>query len=322
MMMPHATQFASLIFQIASMGKSSKDKRDIYYRLAKEQGWRARSAFKLLQIQEKIDIFRDVKRVVDLCAAPGSWSQVLSKTIYEPCKDDPSIRIIAVDLQPMAPLEGVMQLQGDITDRSTADNIIAHLDGQLSDLVVCDGAPDVVGLLDFDEYVQHQLVLSALDLTSRILKSGGTMVAKVFRGKRIGKLCADLKLFFPEVVIAKPKCSRDSSLEAFVVCQNYVPLPEFTSSSDNLLDYLAEKNPARHLSENLYPEVPFLVCGEEGAFDSDRTYPLNLTEGKSEGQKEYEYKAPVQPPINPPYKEAQKMRKDKTLFQPKLPIQL
>ena len=185
------------------MGKSSKDKRDIYYRLAKEQGWRARSAFKLLQIQEKIDIFHDVKRVVDLCAAPGSWSQVLSQRIYEPRKADPAVKIIAVDLQPMTALEGVVQLQGDITDRETADNIIAQFHGELADLVVCDGAPDVIGLLDFDEYVQHQLVLSALDLTNRILKSGGTLVAKVFRGKRTGKLCADLKLFFPEIVIAK-----------------------------------------------------------------------------------------------------------------------
>jgi tRNA (cytidine32/guanosine34-2'-O)-methyltransferase len=84
------------------MGKTSKDKRDIYYRLAKEQGWRARSAFKLLQIDERFEIFKDVTRVVDLCAAPGSWSQVLSKKL-ESNKDS---KIVAVDLQPMAPING------------------------------------------------------------------------------------------------------------------------------------------------------------------------------------------------------------------------
>lgn len=84
------------------MGKTSKDKRDIYYRLAKEQGWRARSAFKLLQIDERFDIFNGIDRVVDLCAAPGSWSQVLSKKLA----NNPNGKIVAVDLQPMAPING------------------------------------------------------------------------------------------------------------------------------------------------------------------------------------------------------------------------
>lgn len=98
------------------MGRSSKDKRDVYYRLAKEGGWRARSAFKLLQINEQFNIFEGVKRVVDLCAAPGSWSQVLSRKLIEEREGDTSdVKIVAVDLQAMAPLPGVIQLQGDIT---------------------------------------------------------------------------------------------------------------------------------------------------------------------------------------------------------------
>ncbi|KAM3723356.1 putative tRNA (cytidine(32)/guanosine(34)-2'-O)-methyltransferase [Dirofilaria immitis] len=126
------------------MGKTSKDKRDIYYRLAKEEGWRARSAFKLMQIDGEFNIFEDVHRVVDLCAAPGSWSQVLSKKLYfaqdeEKRKD---IHIVAVDLQPMSPLPGVIQLQGDITEVSTAEKIISYFEGLTADLVVCDGAPD------------------------------------------------------------------------------------------------------------------------------------------------------------------------------------
>jgi len=132
------------------MGRQSKDKRDIYYRFAKEQGWRARSAFKLLHIDERFDIFNGVTRCVDLCAAPGSWSQVLAKRLDEGSK------IVSVDLQPMAPIEGVTCLQGDITSVATAEAIIAQFDGSRADLIVCDGAPDVTGLHDLDEFVQSQ----------------------------------------------------------------------------------------------------------------------------------------------------------------------
>ena len=99
------------------MGRTSKDKRDIYYRRAKEEGWRARSAFKLLQLDESFNLLEGVNRVVDLCAAPGSWSQVLSrKLIREELTDrEKKTKIVAVDLQAMAPLPGVLQIQGDIT---------------------------------------------------------------------------------------------------------------------------------------------------------------------------------------------------------------
>ena len=99
------------------MGRSSKDKRDVYYRLAKEGGWRARSAFKLLQLNDDFNLFTGVKRVVDLCAAPGSWSQVLSRKLIEEREDKEAedVKIVAVDLQAMAPLPGVTQIQGDIT---------------------------------------------------------------------------------------------------------------------------------------------------------------------------------------------------------------
>ena len=98
------------------MGRSSKDKRDVYYRTAKEEGWRARSAFKLLQLNEDFDLFSGVSRAVDLCAAPGSWSQVLSrKLVKEKDEQRQLVKIVAVDLQAMAPLPGVIQIQGDIT---------------------------------------------------------------------------------------------------------------------------------------------------------------------------------------------------------------
>ncbi|XP_055343446.1 putative tRNA (cytidine(32)/guanosine(34)-2'-O)-methyltransferase isoform X2 [Paramacrobiotus metropolitanus] len=286
------------------MGKSSKDKRDIYYRLAKEQGWRARSAFKLLQIQETFNIFRDVKMVVDLCAAPGSWSQVLSRQLYSEADREcaSTAKIVAVDLQLMTPIEGVIQLQGDITDPRTAEQVIGYFDGQRADLVVCDGAPDVIGLVDIDEYIQHQLVMASLDISTRILKTGGTMVAKVFRGPKIAMLTTLLSQFFGKVTIAKPKCSRDSSLEAFAVCEQYTPPIDFTG---RVQDFLAPMIPDLLSKLASLKPVPFVACGGEEAYDADRTYPLTLKEGE-----EYQHHAPVQPPIHPPYELAQKMRKE------------
>jgi tRNA (cytidine32/guanosine34-2'-O)-methyltransferase len=163
------------------MGRTSKDKRDIYYRKAKEEGYRARSAFKLLQIDEEFSLFRDVERAVDLCAAPGSWSQVLAAKLYKSDQEKKECtsssdstattvpeKIVAVDLQEMAPIEGVRQIQGDITALSTAERIIQHFGGLKADLVVCDGAPDVTGLHDIDEFVQAQLLLAALNITTHM----------------------------------------------------------------------------------------------------------------------------------------------------------
>ena len=238
------------------MGRSSKDKRDIYYRKAKELGFRARSAFKLLQIDAEFQIFKGVQRAVDLCAAPGSWSQLLSRKLYHPNVDNkagevPSqmpkstkttastpttttatsgadadadanaatqeekeeVKIVAVDLQEMAPIEGVECLKGDITSFDTAQRIISYFSGKLADLVVCDGAPDVTGLHDIDEYVQAQLLLAALNITTHLLRPGGAFVAKIFRGKDITLLYSQLKVFFKDVCCAKPKSSRNSSIE-------------------------------------------------------------------------------------------------------------
>uniref|UniRef100_A0A915JCF9 Putative tRNA (cytidine(32)/guanosine(34)-2'-O)-methyltransferase n=1 Tax=Romanomermis culicivorax TaxID=13658 RepID=A0A915JCF9_ROMCU len=303
------------------MGKFSKDKRDIYYRLAKEEGWRARSAFKLMQIDEEFDIFKDVTKAVDLCAAPGSWSQVLSKKIYENRQnktsssdnssggDSSSIefkepKIVAVDLQAMAPLPGVIQLQGDITKVSTAEKIISYFDGQKADLVVCDGAPDVTGMHDLDEYIQSQLLLAALNITTHILKTGGTFVAKIFRGKDVTLLFVQLKLFFEHVIVAKPRSSRSTSVESFVVCRNYKCPDGYVPTMENPLlapNYDEHVNQLVGLNRVI---VPFMACGDMSGWDSDRTYPLELEPGKC-----YEFKEVVQSPIDPPYKEACLLKK-------------
>ncbi|XP_074161110.1 tRNA (cytidine(32)/guanosine(34)-2'-O)-methyltransferase [Sminthopsis crassicaudata] len=283
------------------MGRTSKDKRDVYYRLAKEEGWRARSAFKLLQLDEEFQLFSGVRRAVDLCAAPGSWSQVLSRKLGE-CGQPACI--VAVDLQAMAPLPGVVQIQGDITKASTAQEIIGHFEGQPADLVVCDGAPDVTGLHDIDEYIQAQLLLAALNIAIHVLKPGGNFVAKIFRGRDVTLLYSQLRLFFPDVVCAKPRSSRNSSIEAFAVCRGFA-LPEgyVPSMLNPLLDH-SYRGDFNQLEGPTRLIVPFLACGDLSAYDADRTYPLQL-----EGSPEYRYTPPTQPPIRPPYQEACRLKK-------------
>ena len=199
----------------------------------------------------------------------------------------------------MAPLPGVIQLQGDITKLETAQKIVGFFEGEQADLVVCDGAPDVTGLHDLDEYVQAQLLLAALNITTHVLKLGGNFVAKIFRGKDVTLLFAQLRLFFENVTVAKPRSSRNSSIEAFVVCQNYKPPEGYEPSMINPLldhkytDFNQFTGPNRYI-------VPFLACGDLSAYDSDKSYNLNL----KEASEAYKYHEPVQKPINPPYKRA------------------
>ncbi|XP_037070877.1 putative tRNA (cytidine(32)/guanosine(34)-2'-O)-methyltransferase [Pollicipes pollicipes] len=292
------------------MGRSSKDKRDIYYRLAKEEGWRARSAFKLLQIDEEFNIFNGVTRVVDLCAAPGSWSQVLSRKLTNDGQSCDGVKIVAVDLQAMAPLPGVVQIQGDITKQSTAEEIITQLDGQQAQLVVCDGAPDVTGLHDLDEYIQAQLLLAALNITTHVLTPGGTFVAKIFRGKDVTLLYSQLKVFFRRVTVSKPRSSRNSSIESFVVCEDYRPPEGYVPNLTNpLLDH--QYSDLEGLTGPNRIIVPFMACGDLSGYDADLTYPLKLSEDA-----EYEYREPTQPPINPPYRDAVTKRRADGLAKP------
>jgi len=294
------------------MGRSSKDKRDVYYRLAKEEGWRARSAFKLMQIDDEFKILKGVEKVVDLCAAPGSWSQVLSKKLRNQKSDaeKEKVKIVAVDLQAMAPLPGVIQIQGDITKLSTAKKIVNHFSGEKAELVVCDGAPDVTGLHDIDEYIQAQLLLAAFNITSHVLAPGGTFVAKIFRGKDVSLLYSQLRIFFPDVTISKPRSSRNSSIEAFVVCQNYSPPEGYVPTMVNpLLDHsYTDFNQLEGINRII---VPFMACGDLSAYDSDRTYGLDISDGK-----DYKFVPPTQSPINPPYQNAVHLKRNDGIAKP------
>ncbi|KAL9113830.1 MAG: hypothetical protein Q9227_001964 [Pyrenula ochraceoflavens] len=354
------------------MGKSSKDKRDAYYRLAKEQNWRARSAFKLIQIDEEFDLFSfenpaECTRVVDLCAAPGSWSQVLSRILIKgenfgrrawveqqeeinqrvfgnldegfgglslEKKTVPNLRprdnvkIVAIDLQPMADLPGVTTLKADITHPSTVPSLLQALDPDYDasrevethrvDLVLSDGAPDVTGLHDLDIYVQSQLLFSALSLAIKVLRVGGKFVAKIFRAKSVDLIYAQLKTLFRRVSVAKPRSSRASSLEAFVVCEYFEPPAEWEGKLSDLAS-AAQKSFAeasgssrghgvkvkgkngntemyfddQEMSGGWLPA--FLACGDLNSWDADASYKLPPDHVSLD---------PVQPPTAPPYREA------------------
>ncbi|ODQ66207.1 FtsJ-domain-containing protein [Nadsonia fulvescens var. elongata DSM 6958] len=305
------------------MGKSSKDKRDLYYRKAKEQGWRARSAFKLLQLDSQFHLFEGVRRVVDLCAAPGSWSQVLSRELHDNVeKDVTPAKIVSVDLQPMAPINGVTTLQADITHPATLERILTIFGGEPADLVISDGAPDVTGLHDLDEYIQAQLILAALQLTTCLIRPGGSFVAKIFRGRDIDLMYSQLGFLFEKVTCAKPRSSRASSLEAFIVCQGYRPRPGWTPTLSDTVGGLKsteeffegsgigrdELSIGKKLNEvelDFEERViaPFVACGDLSEYDSDATYTLekSLTSVSLD---------PVQSPTAPPYKRALEMKRN------------
>ncbi|KAK9356072.1 FtsJ-like methyltransferase-domain-containing protein [Lipomyces doorenjongii] len=286
------------------MGKCSKDKRDLYYRKAKEQGWRARSAFKLLQLDSEFHLFEGVSRVVDLCAAPGSWSQVLSRSLPEG-----TATIVSVDLQPIAPLPGVITLQADITHPATLTNILRLFGGEPADIVCSDGAPDVTGLHDLDEYIQGQLLLSALTLATNLLRPGGKFVAKIFRGRDVDLLYSQLSLLFEKVTCAKPRSSRASSLEAFIVCEGYKPrrgwLPESLTLARMKLPLYLESTSAGSMDRER-AIAPFIACGDLSDFDADATYQIE----KGVGSISLE---PVQKPTAPPYKTALEKKRNGTL---------
>ncbi|OEH78294.1 putative tRNA (cytidine(32)/guanosine(34)-2'-O)-methyltransferase [Cyclospora cayetanensis] len=428
------------------MGRISRDRRDIYYRRAKEEGFRARSAYKLLQLDDELHFLSPPKivrsysssgdssgssdeepdsnrchwpscvaetgedtssgeappsaeatshsgtdadlkaamgqsvwdyphRAVDLCAAPGSWTQVLRRRLWQNYElkladynsqlqrqqqqglkrssgestdstasgksssaagsghalsadatslspPDPPM-IVAVDLQELAPVPGVFMLKGDITHASTSEAILSFFKHQPADLVVCDGAPDVTGMRDIDEFIQMQLLLAALGTASQVLRPGGTFVCKIFRGEQAALLYMQLMALFADVRCCKPAASRSSSVEAFVVCRGFSPDLKSLSSISRIserkegealegedsdkVEMRQATMPESHCTtarkekdiDDLWGEqvigqlVPFLSCGDIRYMDADRNYNLSKCA--------YTPKPPTQSPTHPAY---------------------
>ena len=212
----------------------SYSKRDIFYRKAKEEGFRARSVYKLKEIHYNYNILSpSYSNFVDLCAAPGSWTQMLRILT----KSNPNAKIVSVDIQHIVPLEGVTIIKGDITRQDTIEKILANFDQKKVDVIIFDGAPDVTGVIDVDMYMQVELIIFALVIVMKLLKKGGIFVAKMFKvgaGDDLEKVRREnlyavksdfyyekVKILFDNVFYFKPTSSRASSHETYLICENF-----------------------------------------------------------------------------------------------------
>ena len=178
------------------MGKSSKDKRDIYYRKAKEEGWRARSAFKLIQIDESFNLFReDVRNVVDLCAAPGSWSQYVSKVVK-------SGKLISIDLKKIEPIDNSVQIKGDFTDSQIQEEIKKYIIAKV-DVVMSDMAVNTTGIKNIDSIQTGELCKEAMFFAKDILNDNGFLIFPIISFSNKKSILSQANKHFDSVELLK-----------------------------------------------------------------------------------------------------------------------
>lgn len=185
---------------------------DPYVTAAKREGWRSRAAFKLIELDDRFALIQRGARVVDLGAAPGGWAQVAIRR--------GAAKVVALDLLPIDPIQGVTILQGDFTDDAVLAEVNDALDGQ-ADLVMSDMAPNTTGHGATDHLRIMGLAELAMDFASRALAPGGAFICKVFQGGSERAMLDALKLSFQQVRHAKPPASRKDSSELYVVAQGF-----------------------------------------------------------------------------------------------------
>jgi 23S rRNA (uridine2552-2'-O)-methyltransferase len=187
---------------------------DPYVKQAQKEGYRSRAVYKLLEIQERGRLFKPGMTVVDLGAAPGSWSQLLLQFIR------PKGRIIALDLLPMDPIEGVEFIQGDFSEDAILKQLQDALAGSPVDWVVSDMAPNTTGYESVDVARSVYLSELAVDFAMQVLRPTGGFLIKVFQGEGFDTLLGDIKRKFKTVAIRKPKASRDRSREVYILARD------------------------------------------------------------------------------------------------------
>ena len=189
----------------------NKQKRDIYVRQSQVDGYRARSAYKLIEIDEKFKIFKNGISVIDLGASPGSWSQYISRTVK-------SGRLVSIDLKGMEEIENTIQIKGDFTDLESQEKIKALFKSKV-DVVVSDMAVNTTGIKDIDAIYTGELAMEAMNFSKEMLVKEGRFVSKIFLGSSFNQIVALGKKLFKEVKVFKPKSSRKESKESFIICK-------------------------------------------------------------------------------------------------------
>ncbi len=190
----------------------NKQRRDIYVRQSKVDGYRARSAYKLIEINEKFKVFKGGISVVDIGAAPGSWSQYASKIVKNG-------KIISIDLKKMDEIKNTIQIEGDFTETNIQNKIKSYLN-KGSDVVMSDMAVNTTGIKNIDSIQTGELCKEAMIFSKEVLSENGFFISKIFMGGTFNEIVALGKKIFKEVKVFKPKSSRKDSKESFIICRN------------------------------------------------------------------------------------------------------
>ena len=190
----------------------NKQKRDIYVRQSKLEGYRSRAVYKLQEIQTKFKVINNGMYIVDLGAAPGSWSEFISRKFK-------NIKLVAIDLKELDKIENVTHIKGDFTDEITQKKIEKNFDEKI-DLVVSDMAVNTTGNKIVDSLVTSELSIEAMNFSLKILKKNGIFVSKIFMGSSFNEIVDSAKKNFKEFHVYKPPSSRKESKENFIICKN------------------------------------------------------------------------------------------------------
>ena len=190
----------------------NKQRKDTYVRQSKVDGYRARSAYKLIEINDKFKIFKNQMHVVDIGAAPGSWSQYVSKIIKNG-------KIISIDLKEIESIGNTIQIKGDFTEDLVQNQIKDKLENN-ADVVMSDMAVNTTGIKDIDSIQTGELCKAAILFAKDIMTKKGFFISKIFMGSTFNEIVALAKKIFKEVKVYKPKSSRKDSKESFIICKN------------------------------------------------------------------------------------------------------
>ena len=188
----------------------NRQKRDIYVRQSKIEGFRSRAVYKLQEIDKKFKIFNNGKSILDLGAAPGSWSQYIVKNFK-------NIKIASIDLQKFEKIENVFQIIGDFTEKNYKKQILNFFEGKI-DIVLSDMAVNTTGNKNLDSIQTSELCLDAMHFSKDVLKNDGKFISKIFVGSTFNEIIAESKKIFKKSKIFKPSASRKESKESFIIC--------------------------------------------------------------------------------------------------------